>query len=226
MNPRDRQSPDGDIIDCVHLSNQPAFDHPFLKNHTIQVNFLPQFFFLHLLNSSFFINQMRPSFILERNNEVKNSENLSTGKSSSISQMWHLSGKCPENTVPIRRTKEEDLLRVNSARRYGKKTQRNPRRPASDSDTINNSGHQVKKAALFAVILSLSLSHSPFFFDEQHAIAYVEGDKYYGAKATINVWNPKIQQPNEFSLSQFWILGGPLGGDFNSIEAGWQVLLH
>ncbi|CAL9075250.1 unnamed protein product [Musa acuminata var. zebrina] len=30
-------SPDGDIIDCVHVSHQPAFDHPFLKNHTIQM---------------------------------------------------------------------------------------------------------------------------------------------------------------------------------------------
>ncbi|KAL3641035.1 hypothetical protein CASFOL_016003 [Castilleja foliolosa] len=30
------KSPDGDIIDCVHISHQPAFDHPILKNHTIQ----------------------------------------------------------------------------------------------------------------------------------------------------------------------------------------------
>ncbi|KAM0888407.1 hypothetical protein ACQ4PT_028361 [Festuca glaucescens] len=57
----------------------------------------------------------------------------------------------------------------------------------------------------------------------EHAIAYVEGDKYYGAKATINVWEPKIQQPNEFSLSQLWILGGSFWADLNSIEAGWQV---
>lgn len=57
----------------------------------------------------------------------------------------------------------------------------------------------------------------------QHAIAYVEGDKYFGAKATINVWEPKIQQPNEFSLSQIWVLGGSFGEDLNSIEAGWQV---
>lgn len=32
-----KQSPDGDIIDCVHISNQAAFDHPSLKNHQIQV---------------------------------------------------------------------------------------------------------------------------------------------------------------------------------------------
>ncbi|KAJ0981101.1 hypothetical protein J5N97_009356 [Dioscorea zingiberensis] len=30
-------SPDGDIIDCVHISHQLAFDHPFLQNHTIQM---------------------------------------------------------------------------------------------------------------------------------------------------------------------------------------------
>lgn len=33
------QSPDGDIIDCVHKKKQPAFDHPLLKNHKIQVCF-------------------------------------------------------------------------------------------------------------------------------------------------------------------------------------------
>ena len=34
------QSPDGDIIDCVDIYKQPAFDHPLLKNHTIQVTSL------------------------------------------------------------------------------------------------------------------------------------------------------------------------------------------
>lgn len=32
------QSPDGDIIDCIHMSHQQAFDHPLLQNHTIQVS--------------------------------------------------------------------------------------------------------------------------------------------------------------------------------------------
>lgn len=54
----------------------------------------------------------------------------------------------------------------------------------------------------------------------------MEGDRYYGAKATINVWEPKIQQPNEFSLSQIWVLGGSFGEDLNSIEAGWQVNIY
>jgi hypothetical protein len=60
----------------------------------------------------------------------------------------------------------------------------------------------------------------------EHAIAYTESSsEIYGAKATINVWDPKIEEVNEFSLSQIWILSGSfVGPDLNSIEAGWQVL--
>jgi hypothetical protein len=32
-------SEDGDIIDCVDIYKQPAFDHPALKNHTIKVRY-------------------------------------------------------------------------------------------------------------------------------------------------------------------------------------------
>ena len=34
----------GDIIDCVDIYQQPAFDHPFLKNHAIQVCLLDFYF--------------------------------------------------------------------------------------------------------------------------------------------------------------------------------------
>lgn len=60
----------------------------------------------------------------------------------------------------------------------------------------------------------------------QHAIAYTSPSQQqvYGAKATINVWDPAIQESNGFSLSQLWILSGSFNGsDLNSIEAGWQV---
>ncbi|XP_077213521.1 protein neprosin-like [Tasmannia lanceolata] len=172
------KSPDGDIIDCVHVSHQPAFDHPYLKNHTIQ---------------------LRPTFHPEGLFGESKVASSPSQKNSTITQLWHLNGRCPENTIPIRRTKKDDILRASSVKRYGKKKLRSIPQPRSaDPDLINESGHQ-------------------------HAIAYVEGDKYYGAKATINVWQPKIQQPNEFSLSQIWILGGSFGEDLNSIEAGWQV---
>ncbi|GFZ02731.1 tRNA-splicing ligase [Actinidia rufa] len=174
------ESPDGDVIDCVHISHQPAFDHPSMKNHTIQVrpNYHPE----GLMGES--------KVSIPKSNEQS---------SKPMTQLWHMNGRCPEGTVPIRRTKTEDLLRASSIKSYGKKKHKAiPRPPRSaDPDLINQSGHQ-------------------------HAIAYVEGE-YYGAKATMNVWEPQIQQPNEFSLSQIWILGGSFASDLNSIEAGWQV---
>ncbi|CAM8878908.1 unnamed protein product [Rhodiola kirilowii] len=170
------KSPDGDIIDCVRMSHQPAFDHPFLKNHTIQ---------------------LRPNYHPEGLYDV--SKVSAKPKGRPITQLWHGGGSCPKGTIPVRRTKEDDLYRASSVKRYGRKKHKAIPRPRSaEPDLINQNGHQ-------------------------HAIAYVEGGKYYGAKATINVWEPKIQQPNEFSLSQIWLLGGSFGQDLNSIEAGWQV---
>ena len=69
------------------------------------------------------------------------------GNSKPMTQLWHLNGKCPEGTVPIRRTKTEDLLRASSIKSYGKKKHKAiPRPPRSaDPDLINQSGHQVPK---------------------------------------------------------------------------------
>lgn len=62
-----------------------------------------------------------------------------------ITQLWHMNGGCPEETVPVRRTKEEDILRASSVKRYGKKKHRSIPKPRSaDPDLINQSGHQVK----------------------------------------------------------------------------------
>uniref|UniRef100_A0A7N0T890 Neprosin PEP catalytic domain-containing protein n=1 Tax=Kalanchoe fedtschenkoi TaxID=63787 RepID=A0A7N0T890_KALFE len=169
-------SPDGDLIDCIHITHQAAFDHPLLKNHTIK---------------------LRPNYHPEG---LFDDNKVSSKRSNSVNQLWHSKGiRCPDGTIPVRRTTRDDVLRASSAKRYGKKKHRAIPKPRSaEPDLINQSGHQ-------------------------HAIAYVEGDRYYGAKATVNVWEPKIQQPNEFSLSQIWLLGGSFGEDLNSIEAGWQV---
>lgn len=175
------KSPDGDIIDCIHRSHQHAFDHPSFKNHTIQ---------------------LRPSYHPEELFSGSKSRETET-KPKPITQLWHMNGRCPEGTIPVRRIKKEDLMRASSVSTFGKKKRASMPLPkasfaAPEPDLVNQYGHQ-------------------------HAIAYVQGDQYYGAKATINVWDPKVQQPNEFSLSQLWILGGSFAYDLNSIEAGWQV---
>lgn len=75
-----------------------------------------------------------------------------------INQLWHQNGKCPESTIPIRRTKGDDVLRASSVKRYGKKKQRTVPQPRSvDPDLINQSGHQVKFLCLFpSTVLDMS----------------------------------------------------------------------
>ncbi|CAA7050571.1 unnamed protein product [Microthlaspi erraticum] len=89
------KSEDGDIIDCIPITSQPAFDHPLLINHTIQ---------------------MKPSFIPKRDSTYIKKE------AKALTQTWHKNGECPENTVPIRRLKKEDILRGKSIDDFGKKT--------------------------------------------------------------------------------------------------------
>ncbi|CAN6195191.1 unnamed protein product [Urochloa humidicola] len=111
-----------------------------------------------------------------------------------VVQAWHATGEaCPEGTVPIRRTMEKDLLRASSLRRYGRK----PVHRGVRRDSTSN-GHE-------------------------HAVGYVNSEQYYGAKASVNVWSPRIGDPSEFSLSQIWVISGSFGNDLNTIEAGWQV---
>ncbi|GMI85236.1 hypothetical protein HRI_002192900 [Hibiscus trionum] len=77
------QSPDGDIIDCVLLHHQPAFDHPKLKGQ-------------------------KPLDPPERPSGVH-----TNGIGAQEFQLWSMSGEsCPEGTVPIRRTTEPDMLRA------------------------------------------------------------------------------------------------------------------
>ncbi|KAK8698566.1 hypothetical protein V6N13_114678 [Hibiscus sabdariffa] len=102
------QSEDGDIIDCVDIYKQPAFDHPALKNHVIQ---------------------MKPSF------KLKEEKSGTTSLSSKlvVSQTWQKSGSCPDGTVPIRRIQRMDLLRAKSIGRFGRK----PQETISKSNTTN-----------------------------------------------------------------------------------------
>ncbi|XP_030968362.1 uncharacterized protein LOC115988877 [Quercus lobata] len=69
------ETEDGDIIDCVDFYQQPAFDHPLLKNHIIQ---------------------MKPS-------SIPSDLKANPSEPDQLFQNWHKSGQCPEATIPIRR---------------------------------------------------------------------------------------------------------------------------
>ena len=43
--------------------------------------------------------------------------------------------------------------------------------------------------------------------------------------ADMNLWNPYVQEANEFSLSQFWLVNGAYETDLDTIEAGATVYI-
>ncbi|KAL3630975.1 hypothetical protein CASFOL_023959 [Castilleja foliolosa] len=192
------QSPDGDIIDCVHKRKQPALDHPLLKNHKIQKvpTEIPKA-----------IRMAKPE-----DAKGKSVNSSTTTRVDGVWQTWHQKGqRCPVGTVPIRRSTVDDVTRAKSLYYFGKKQSKygntaattvaaSGGRRANAPDVVSGNGHE-------------------------HAIAYTtSSEEVFGAKATINVWDPSIEVVNEFSLSQIWVLSGSFdGSDLNSIEAGWQV---
>lgn len=151
--------------------------------------------------------QKRPTTMpkgMDMNINEESREDERSSKSGVAWQMWHQNGtRCPKGTVPIRRSTVHDVLRAKSLYEYGKKQRRSQLLFGRNEppEVVNNGeGHE-------------------------HAIAFTKsGEEVYGAKATINVWDPTVEVVNEFSLSQIWILSGSFGGsDLNSIEAGWQL---
>uniref|UniRef100_A0A0D9VAW0 Neprosin PEP catalytic domain-containing protein n=1 Tax=Leersia perrieri TaxID=77586 RepID=A0A0D9VAW0_9ORYZ len=141
------QSPDGDIIDCVHISKQPAFDHPLLKDHIIQ---------------------MRPSM---------EPSGLYGEAAHPITQTWNQNGEeCPDNSIPIRRIKEEDVMRATSVATFSKKTHGSPHLDHLKGPTDNH----------------------------HYGVASATGDaNYYGTKVTINVY-PTIYGDGRTRLFIYW----------------------
>ncbi|XP_027083113.1 protein neprosin-like [Coffea arabica] len=83
------QSEDGDVIDCIDIYKQPAFKHPALRNHKIQMT--PAY---------------DPTMVTKNENETL--EPFRNGREKDLHvdatpQLWQRSGNCPEGTIPIRR---------------------------------------------------------------------------------------------------------------------------
>lgn len=85
---------------------------------------------------------MRPNYHPEGLfNENKVAEKTKE-RSNPQAQLWHANGRCPEDTIPVRRTRKDDILRATSVKAYGRKKQRSIPKSA-DPDLANESGHQV-----------------------------------------------------------------------------------
>ncbi|KAK4550977.1 hypothetical protein RGQ29_021216 [Quercus rubra] len=104
---------DGEIIDCVDLYQQPALDHPLLKNHTIQTEPCSI-----------------PSNLKANSSPVK------------LIQGWHKSGQCPEATIPILRApKNQHHPALRHLKRS--RTQHNQSLDSNDGDNLSDHEYAV-----------------------------------------------------------------------------------
>ncbi|KAK7250486.1 hypothetical protein RIF29_32956 [Crotalaria pallida] len=82
---RSIQMKSGQIVDCIDINKQPAFDHPLLKNHKIQRN---------------------PTF-QDRRERTKEDHQFIRAIDFELEKV-----SCPVGSVPIRRTSKEDLIQM------------------------------------------------------------------------------------------------------------------
>ncbi|KAK9274149.1 hypothetical protein L1049_018963 [Liquidambar formosana] len=138
----------GDVVDCIDINKQLAFDHPLLKNHKIQ---------------------RRPS---------SRPSKEATSPAVKPSRIGLSSEVCPSGTVPIRRTRKEDLLRMRSVTNA----------VAVENPSESNPNNHVSY---------------PFYYIMEKLTDRI----FHGAKANINAWNPKVSE-NQSSTAQLWIESG------------------
>ncbi|EOA28644.1 hypothetical protein CARUB_v10024866mg [Capsella rubella] len=180
------KSGDGDIIDCVPITTQPALDHPLLKNHTIQ---------------------MRPSFIPKGDHYTKKD-------AKAITQVWHQNGECPQNTVAIRRTTREEILRAKTIESFGKKTHQST--PGGHEHAIMDSGDGRFYGTQFAVNMwrpevevpsELSLAQTWLWSDSDDGLNTIEaGWQVY----------PGMYGDNNLRLFVYWTANGYQPGSESS----------
>ena len=136
------QSPDGDLIDCVPSHLQSAFDHPRLKGQKPLV-LLRKFSMLISTECSASCLCSKLVSLLSMQDPPERPRGYGNNDDEMIEryQLWRSSGEsCPEGTVAIRRTREEEVLRASSIKRFGRK----PVRRDSESG-----GHEVRHECNF-----------------------------------------------------------------------------
>ncbi|KAJ4708150.1 Protein of Unknown Function (DUF239) [Melia azedarach] len=195
------QSEDGDIIDCIDKYKQPAFDHPALRNHIIQV---------------------QQTMATKREAKTKSSTNRNEQSSITLtSQMWTKNGSCPEGTIPVRRIQNPSLLKSNYVEGYGRKKpsfshpvkQLNP----DEHQNLQQPNHSK------AILLTIGYIYSGAKGDIKVWNPYVESDDeyttsrvcllsgpYYDYESVESGWavNPSVYGDRKTRLYVYWTADG------------------
>ena len=121
--------------------------------------------------------------------------------------------QCPNATVPVRRPGIDELKSFKTLTDWFRK------QPSHLAATPRTPGAPQPQAARSPWLPNAALGPSSL---HQYAHAARYGLKNYGAHSAINVWNPRVQDKHEFSLSQIWVTRGS-GAGLQTLEVGVQL---
>ncbi|MCL7039113.1 hypothetical protein MKW94_026625 [Papaver nudicaule] len=178
----------GDTVDCIDIYKQPAFDHPLLKHHKIR---------------------MVPSFIIEETTSKNISSPIFRG---SIIDIGFQDERCPPGTVPIRRTKKEDLVNAQSLSRKTNRIHTNRYSPSP----INHHFVSVEE-----------FGQAKTYFGGAALMSVHRLKLNYNQFSTVQIWieNGPVEEINSIEFG--WLTYPALFGDNNSRLFGyWTVDGH
>ncbi|XP_043700412.1 uncharacterized protein LOC122651159 [Telopea speciosissima] len=173
----------GDIYDCVDIKKQPAFDHPLLRNHTIQMK--PSSFPIGMINKELL--ESKPSKV-----RVKSSG-------------------CPPRTVLIQRIQKEDIIRAKSqVRRHpGNVDLLTTKNPGYHFATFQLGRSDVK---YYGGYVSLALDQPKVSSINQfsEAVLWVENGPVDQLNSLQVGWavNPKLFGDNRTRMFSYWTADG------------------
>ncbi|XP_021735660.1 uncharacterized protein LOC110702262 [Chenopodium quinoa] len=195
----------GDIVDCVDINKQFAFDHPLLQNHSIQVCLLFAIYFDYHYWS---IKAMKPNFMVSE-------QTTSTRRSSTTltpSQVLPKHMRCPRGSVPIRRIQEEDLAMQKFSPLFGMKfSTTNFTKSVSLNANDLLPGHQI--ATLVVATKNLGANGvinvwNPEVTQDQLTVAsvFVASDDVSGVNGVSAGWvvNPSVFGQNNTRFYAYW----------------------
>ena len=123
------------------------------------------------------------------------------------------SQQCPASSVPIRRPQLTELKSFKTLQDWFRK------QPSHLIATPKSPGPPQPQAVKAPWLPNAALGPSSL---HQYAHAAKYNLKNYGAHSALNVWNPRVQDKHEFSLSQIWITRGS-GAGLQTLEVGVQL---
>lgn len=199
---------DGETVMCVDLFTQPAFNHPGLRDHKLQLQPSAEL-------------KDRMASTDTRDAEIAYSGELK-GDIDSLGNLRY----CPDGSVPIKQLTLDEMSRFPTLEAFlGKYPEGKIPDDGSLGDKVLDGGITGLRGSL-----TKSLTGSDIIVPADHTgptslhqYAYIRDYvDSWGAESVFNVWSPYVERSNEFSLSQMWVVRGS-GGDRETIESGWQV---